>query len=506
MGKDGDRLSVDVLGREVQFTHLDKVLFPATGFTKGHLINYYAHVAQYVLPHLKQRPLTLKMYQKGLRGPAQYIKNAPSFTPKWIKTFAVPRRGRAGDIRYLLINDLPSLMWACNMNNIELHVFQARAPKIEQPTMMVFDLDPGEPAGLHECAQVALMLKETLDSLGLQSLLKTSGGKGLHVCVPLNTAVTYEQTGPFAESLAHWLERAQPELILSRMAKSERKGKVFIDWSQNVDFKTTVCVYSLRAKGDNPTVSFPLDWKRIDDVEHRVSPDEAIKMLTDNGDLFEPLLTLKQKLPKRPLTDLLEANPTARLKKYWAKRDFTRTAEPSGAKATQKNGKEPVFVIQKHAASHLHYDFRLEMEGVLRSWAVPKGPPAKRGETRLAMHVEDHPMDYARFEGVIPKGQYGGGTVMVWDIGTYSVKEAHPVAAYHQGKIKMDINGKKLNGEWTLVRDKRTANDAKQRWLLIKTGANARPISKKADDTSAITGRTMAEIAEEQTATWHSNR
>ena len=123
MGKDGDRLSVDVLGREVQFTHLDKVLFPATGFTKGHLINYYAHVAQYVLPHLKQRPLTLKMYQKGLRGPAQYIKNAPSFTPKWIKTFAVPRRGRAGDIRYLLINDLPSLMWACNMNNIELHVF-----------------------------------------------------------------------------------------------------------------------------------------------------------------------------------------------------------------------------------------------------------------------------------------------------------------------------------------------------------------------------------------------
>src|SRR6185503_8450446 len=148
MGNDGERLSVDVLGREVQLTHLDKVLFPATGFTKGHLINYYVRIAPYVLPHLKQRPLTLKMYQKGIGGPALYVKNAPSFTPAWVKTFAVPRRGRVGDIRYLLINDLPSLMWASNMNNIELHVFLAKAPKIAQPTMMVFDLDPGEPAGL----------------------------------------------------------------------------------------------------------------------------------------------------------------------------------------------------------------------------------------------------------------------------------------------------------------------------------------------------------------------
>lgn len=506
MGKDGDRLSVDVLGRQLDLTHLDKVLFPATGFTKGHLVNYYARIAPYVLAHLKQRPLTLKMYQKGLRGPALYVKNAPSFTPKWIKTFAVPRRARTGEVRYLLINDLPSLIWACNMNNIELHVFQAKAPKVQQPTMMVFDLDPGEPAGLRECAQVALMLKETLESLGLQSLLKTSGGKGLHVCVPLNSAVTYAQTGPFAQSLAEWIERAQPDLVISRMTKSLRKGKVFIDWSQNVDFKTTVCVYSLRAKGDSPTVSFPLDWKRIDEVEQRISPDEAIKLLTDKGDVFESLLTLKQNLPKRPLAELLDAKPTAQLKNYWAKRDFTRTDEPSGAKATKSDTRDLSFVIQKHAASRLHYDFRLEMEGVLRSWAVPKGIPTRRAETRLAMHVEDHPLDYARFEGVIPKGQYGGGTVMVWDIGTYSLKDTDPIAAYHAGKIKMELKGDKLKGEWTLVRDKRTANDAKQRWLLIKTGANTRPISKKADDTSAITGRSMQQIAQEKTATWQSNR
>ena len=502
MGNAGDRISVDVLGREVQLTHLDKVLFPGTGFTKGHLINYYVRVAPHLLPHLEQRPLTLKMYQQGIRGRALYVKNAPSFTPDWIKTFKVPRRSRQGEIRYLLINDLPSLMWAANMNNIELHVLQAKAPKIEQPTMMVFDLDPGEPAGIRECAQVALMLKETLDSVGLESLLKTSGGKGLHVCVPLNTAVTYEQTRPFAKALAEWLERARPELVVSNMAKAARSGKVFIDWSQNADFKTTVCVYSLRAKGDQPTVSFPLDWKRIDEVENKVSPDEGINVLTKKGDIFEPMLTLKQKLPKSPLTEL-----PGKLKEYWAKRDFTLTAEPSGAKSKEAtDAGEHLFVIQKHAARRLHYDFRLEMEGVLRSWAVPKQPPTTRGETRLAMHVEDHPLDYARFEGIIPKGQYGGGTVMVWDIGTYTVKDAHPVAAYHQGKISLELKGKKLKGQWTLVRDKRTEKDAKQRWLLIKTGKDTRPISAKQDDTSALSGRSMAVIAREQSATWQSNR
>jgi bifunctional non-homologous end joining protein LigD len=507
MGKTEERVSVDVLGREVQLTHLDKVLFPATGFTKGHLVNCYVRIAPFVLPHLKQRPLTLKMYLQGIRARAEYVKDAPSFTPKWIKTFAVPRRGRTGHIDYLLINDLPSLMWASNMNNIELHVFLAKAPKIEQPTMMLFDLDPGEPAGIRECAQVALRLKEALDALGLQSLLKRSGGKGLHVAVPLNTPVSYEQTGPFAKSLAEWLERAHPELVVSEMAKAVRKGKVFIDWSQNADFKTTVCVYSLRAKGDSPTVSFPLDWIRIAEAENQVTPDEAIKLLNDHGDMFEPMLTLKQKLPKRPLEELLKAKPTTKLKEYRAKRDFTRTAEPSGAKTAKgADAKERMFVIQKHAASHLHYDFRLEMEGVLRSWAVPKRPPTTRGETRLAMHVEDHPMDYARFEGVIPKGQYGGGTVMVWDMGTYTVKDDHPVAGYHRGKITLELKGKKLKGEWTLVRDKRTEKDAKQRWLLIKTGKDTHPISAKADDTSALSGRSMAEIAQEQSATWQSHR
>ena len=190
------------------------------------------------------------------------------------------------------------------MNNIELHVFLAKAPKIEQPTMIVFDLDPGEPAGIRECAQVALMLKEALDAVGLQSLLKRSGGKGLHVAVPLNTKVTYEQTGPFAKSLAERLERAHPELIVSGMAKAARKGKVFIDWSQNADFKTTVCAYSLRAK-DHPTISTPITWKEVQAAVKRgkaedlvFEADQALKRIQKLGDLFKPVLTLKQRLPK----------------------------------------------------------------------------------------------------------------------------------------------------------------------------------------------------------------
>ena len=192
---------------------------------------------------------------------------------------------------------------------------------------------------------------------------------------------------------------------------------------------------------------------------------------------------------------------------YEAKRDFSRTSEPSGRAAPSRGApdRERLFVIQKHAASHLHYDFRLEMEGVLRSWAVPKGPPLTRGEARLAMHVEDHPMDYARFEGIIPPGQYGGGTVMVWDIGTYRVREGTPSSAYYSGKLALELHGKKLKGDWALVRAGRQDDKGKERWLLIKGDADARPISRKRDDTSALSGHSMEQIAhDKKSAQWNS--
>jgi bifunctional non-homologous end joining protein LigD len=513
--KPGGELEVTIEGRKLRLTHVDKILFPATRFRKGELIDYYVKIAPFILPHLKDRPLTLKMYATGVKGPAQYIKNALSFTPKWIKKAPVPRRTGGPDICYLLINDLPSLVWVSNMNNIELHAFQARAPKIQKPTMMVFDLDPGEPAGLIESANVALLLRDALAGAGLQSLVKASGGKGLHVCVPLNTPVTYEQTAPFSHSVAQWLEHSHPDLAVAKMSKTLRRGKVFIDWSQNSDFKTTVCVYSLRAKGDAPTVSFPLEWSAVERAVQRkdpsgfyVDPQSAIDRLEKEGDTFAPLLELKQKLPRKFEPETTKSSPPKKLRAYHAKRDFGKTAEPSGSElqSKQMNG-GLMFVIQKHAASHLHYDFRLEMEEVLRSWAVPKGPPTERGQSRLAMHVEDHPIDYARFEGTIPKGQYGGGTVMVWDIGTYAAKDDNPVAAYHRGKLSLVLHGKKLKGEWLLIRDRRdSAESGKQRWLLIKTGTDAKPISRKKDDESVLTGRSMDQIAHQNTAQWDSNQ
>ena len=413
--------------RKVSVSNLNKVLFPATGFTKGQIIDYYVRMSGFVLPHLKNRPVTLKRYPNGVQAEHFYEKDAPSHTPSWVRTTKVWRLSGESQINYILLNDLPSLVWSANMANIELHSFLARTPKLERPTMLVFDLDPGEPAGVLECAEVALWLKELLGGLGLETFVKSSGSKGLHCLVPLNTAVTYASTQPLAQAVAQMLERQHPGRVVSEMAKNRRTGKVFIDWSQNANYKTTVCVYSLRAKREEPFVSMPLEWaaleralRKKDDSVFYVGPDEAIRRCEKKGDLFEPVLKLKQKLPKDWI-EALRQSPTPAPKSrqrpakgdlsldaYRAKRDFSKTQEPAPAKRPAKpDSKERLFVIQKHAASHLHYDFRLEMGGALKSWAVPKGPPYERNEKRLAMQVEDHPLDYARFEGTIPAGNYG---------------------------------------------------------------------------------------------------
>src|SRR5579872_696173 len=250
--------TLEIEGRPIAVSNLDKILYPETGFTKGHVINYYIRVAPFLLPHLKDRPVTLKRYPDGVLGKYFYEKDAPRYTPDWIKTFPVPRREGGKDIRYILINDLATLVWCANLANLEIHPFLHRVPAIESPTAIVFDLDPGEGANILRCAEVAFLLKEALEQLKLACFPKVSGSKGMQLYIPLNTRVTYDKTQPFAHGLADTLATKDPNIVVATMEKRLRKGKVFIDWSQNSDFKTTIAVYSLRASRPRPYVSMPV--------------------------------------------------------------------------------------------------------------------------------------------------------------------------------------------------------------------------------------------------------
>jgi len=505
--------TVTIGDKELALSNLDKIMYFETAFTKGQVIDYYKNIARYILPHIEDRPLTMKRFPNGVGGQHFYEKDAPSHTPAWVKKFQVPRTSENSLINYILVNDLPTLVWSANLANLEIHPFLARVPHIERPTMVVFDLDPGDGADILKSCEVAFLLKDLLDRLALKSFVKVSGSKGIHLHVPLNTNVTYEATQPFAKSLAQLLENEHPALVVSEMPKAKRKGKVFVDWSQNSEHKSTVAVYSLRAKAKRPFVAMPVSWDELSKALKQKNaaalffePDVALKRAQKTGDLFAPVLELKQRLPKAFL-DLMtstnaDANSPKALEQYRRKRDFTKTSEPPpSTRRSSRQGSRKLFVIQKHAASRLHYDLRLEMDGTLKSWAVPKGPPYDLHEKRLAMAVEDHPMDYARFEGVIPKGEYGGGAVMVWDIGTYEVIDGN----YWQGKLHVVFHGKKLNGEWILVKGKE--RDGKDNaWLLIKGGAPMERLSQKQDDSSALTRRSMEQIAKAKDAVWHSNR
>lgn len=510
--------SLVIAGKKIAVSNLQKVLYPGEKFTKAKVIEYYVQISKYLLPHLKQRPVTLKRFPDGVFAESFYEKDAPAFTPAWVKTVPVPRRETAGDdIRYILINDVPTLVWLANLATLEIHPFLHRAPRLDRPTSMVFDCDPGEGADILHCARVALMLREVLHELGLDSYVKVSGSKGLQVYVPLNSPITYNETQPLAKGLAELMAQREPKLVVSQMPKRLRTKKVFIDWSQNAEYKTTVGVYSLRAKTYRPYVSVPVEWNELQAALDGKTPEqlfftptEAIERVKSRGDLFKPVLKQVQRLPAE-LRRYFEkqhspkAHGTESLQAYAAKRDFRKTREPKpSAPQRSRQGSRRRFVIQKHAASHLHYDFRLEMHDVLKSWSVPKGPPFKKDERRLAMPTEDHPIEYLEFEGIIPKGQYGGGTVMVWDIGTYEVIEGN----YYKGMLRLYLKGTKLKGEWTMKRfaESKDERDNRDKWHLIKSDRNTRPISKQRDDESALTQRTMAEIASAGDAVWQSNR
>ncbi len=295
---------IEIQGRQLKLSNLDKVLYPANGFTKGQVIDYYARVAPVIVPHLGGRPLTLKRYPNGVDSEFFFEKNATAHRPEWVQTAPLWSEHNRRTINYILANDLPTMVWMANLAAIELHPSLSLAKEINCPTMMVFDLDPGPPANIVHCAQVGLWLREIFEHFGLQSFPKTSGSKGLQIYVPLNTPTGYEDTKSFAHALARLLGDQHRELVVSDMKKELRKGKVLVDWSQNDQHKTTIAVYSLRAR-ERPTVSTPVKWGEVEQLFKKKDPallvfeaEQALKRVEKLGDLFEPVLKLKQKLPR----------------------------------------------------------------------------------------------------------------------------------------------------------------------------------------------------------------
>jgi bifunctional non-homologous end joining protein LigD len=298
------KTELTVKGKRIPVSNLAKVLYPKAGFTKGQVIDYYIQIAPALLPHLKDRPLTMKRYPNGVDAAFFYEKNCPSHRPSWVKTARIWSEGNNRNMDYCLAQDLPTLVWAANLADLELHTSLARKKSVARPTVMVFDLDPGAPADMVQCCQVGLWLRDLLTEAKLKSFAKTSGSKGLQIYVPLNTAVTFDQTKDVARRMALHLERAHSDLVTSKMSKALRKGKIFVDWSQNDQHKTTICVYSLRAK-EEPTVSTPVTWGEVESCLRKKKPElmkfrseKALARVGKLGDLFAPVEKLKQRLPK----------------------------------------------------------------------------------------------------------------------------------------------------------------------------------------------------------------
>jgi bifunctional non-homologous end joining protein LigD len=301
---------VEVDGRTVRLSNLDKVLYPAAGsgespgFLKAQVIDYYARIAPVLLPHLRGRPVSLKRFPDGVTGTSFYEKNCPSHRPSWVRTELVAPAGDSKPIRYCVVEDTATLIWLANLAALELHAFQHTADQPNRPTTMAFDLDPGQGVGIRQCAQMAMELRQMLEQLRLKCLVKTSGGKGLHLYVPLNSGHSYDQTRAFARGIAQVMTQRHPQQVLLNMRKSLRGGKVLIDWSQNSSHKTTVCVYSLRAQAQ-PRVSMPLTWGEVGAMaeggpEPDMSPAAVLARVQQHGDLFAPALEVKQSVGNRP--------------------------------------------------------------------------------------------------------------------------------------------------------------------------------------------------------------
>jgi bifunctional non-homologous end joining protein LigD len=406
-------------------------LYPS-GFTKADAVAYYQAISKVLLPHLRNRPVSIKRYVDTISGDSFWEKDAPSFTPEWVKRFPVPRREGGPPIEYILVNDLRTLTWVASVGGIELHPFLHVVPRIDIATQVVFDLDPGEGADLRDCARVALLLRETLLALDLESFPKVSGSKGIQVLVPLNQPPSrgpaHDATETFARLLADELARRHPKLIVSKMAKALRRGKVFIDWSQNADYKTTVAVYSLRTRRDAPYVSMPVTWQELERPRGlEFSPDEALARVKKRGDLFAPVLKVKQQLPGY--------KPAREHTKAVAAATALQTSLP---KSSTQSGRRLFLLTKTETGNELWLDVR----GRFQRWILR--PDREGGEQLIAMPAGEFDIDRAYARGEVPKAWKG--RVTIEDSGAYEVIEG----SSQRKHFDLWFVGRVLHGQWTL--------------------------------------------------------
>ena len=466
--------------RRVRLSNLDKIFWPDPpgrdrGYTKGDLLAYYYNVADLILPHLDQRPLTMKRMPDGVTGHEFYEKNAPSHTPDWVPRCVVPSgESESGQIDFLMVDDVAALLYVTNLGCIEFHPLHSRCSRIDLPDYLFFDLDPNPPIEFADVLAVAHHVVAALETFGLPWYAKTSGRNGMQIYVPIMHGPTYEDIRAFVATIGRAIRDIDPDRVTMDHHKPNRTGKVFIDHNMNRMGANIAAVYSLRPRRE-ATASTPLTADEI--AGGSVTPEDFTlasvhERFARTGDLFEGLITTPVDI--RPAMQALglkapelvdEAQPRGRvrekLSEYDRKRDFAKTPEPAGG-VEHPHGNR--FVIQKHAAQRagLHYDLRLERDGTLVSWAVRKGLPTVPGEKHFAARTEDHPLEYLDFEAWIPSGEYGGGEMRIFDRGTYDVLE------WETNKMTVRLNGERIKGEYHLVQ-------TRQGWLIFRSKRSAEP-------------------------------
>lgn len=454
----------NIEGRKLKITNLDKILYPDLGVSKAELIQTYIQLAPFTLPHLVGRPLTLIRYPDGIKGSKFYSKNKPDWTPSWIQHVTVEHENDT--IKYILANELATLAWTANLAALDLHPMQVRAEHMEKPDQFIFDLDPSPEFGFDRVKELALSLREFLEAYGYHAFVKTSGSKGLHIYIPLVVDETIDNVFKAFKKIAQEFVIANKEITTLGIAKEKRKGKVLLDIYRNHKSQTCAAPYTTRARNGAP-ISTPFRWEMMDQVKtsKQWNVRTIMDYLSQNGDPWESYFEYASELHTKrrafrnkkdneqsSIQDLKLSNEAKeKLTRYEEKRDFSKTREPI---AEPNIGNDDRFVIQLHDATNLHYDLRLEQEGVLLSWAIPKGFPSRKGVKRLAIETEPHPVKYLTFEGSIPQEEYGGGTMWIFDSGRYEIVDKA------SKKITFTLKGKLIKGTFTLVKTRDS------QWLL----------------------------------------